>query len=412
MAFSCMQIVLMVGMLVTGSINTLSKKAQNDCIVKGYPDKSKNNTAEPHEFNHPWFQTLIMFIGETICLIGFVIVRKRERDKRKNEFSVTALDELPKQFQNRLIQLVVAFPTVCDLIGTSLAGIGLVYVDASVWQMLRGSIIIFAGILSKIFLKRKLRAIHWSGMLVTMCGLVLVGCSSVFKAKSSSSGGSKTLLGIALILGSQMVSATQMVIEELFLKKRSLHPLHVVGMEGTYGVILMSAIVLPAMYYVPGADVNNSYENSLDALYQIANEPRLLVFCLLYLTSIAFYNYFGLAVTRSLTAVHRTLIDACRTMLVWGADLIIYYAFDKDFGEPFDKQFGLLQVDGFFFLLIGTALYNELVHVECIPCLRKPLKEVDFTVSPSIPPRGNIQSAEFSDSDEINTSEKTPLLQD
>lgn len=30
-----------------------------------------------------------------------------------------------------------------------------------------------------------------------------------------------------------------------------------------------------------------------------------------------------------LTAVHRTLIDACRTMLVWGADLIIYYAFDK-----------------------------------------------------------------------------------
>lgn len=23
--------------------------------------------------------------GETICLIGFVIVRKRERDKRKNE---------------------------------------------------------------------------------------------------------------------------------------------------------------------------------------------------------------------------------------------------------------------------------------------------------------------------------------
>lgn len=57
------------------------------------------------------------------------------------------------------------------------------------------------------------------------------------------------------------------------------------------------------MYYVPGADVNNSYENSLDALYQIANEPRLLVFCLLYLTSIAFYNYFGLAVTRSLTGM-------------------------------------------------------------------------------------------------------------
>lgn len=37
--------------------------------VKGYPDKSKNNTAEPHEFNHPWFQTLIMFIGKKIYML-------------------------------------------------------------------------------------------------------------------------------------------------------------------------------------------------------------------------------------------------------------------------------------------------------------------------------------------------------
>jgi hypothetical protein len=59
--------------------------------------------------------------------------------------------------------------------------------------------------------------------------------------------------------------------------------------------------VLPAMYFIPGSDINNSYENSLDALYQIFHEPRLLVFCLLYLSSIAFYNYFGLAVTKSLT---------------------------------------------------------------------------------------------------------------
>jgi len=62
--------------------------------------------------------------------------------------------------------------------------------------------------------------------------------------------------------------------------------------------------VLPAMYFIPGSDVHNNYENSVDALYQITNSPRLLVFCLLYLSSIAFYNYFGLAVTRSLTGKH------------------------------------------------------------------------------------------------------------
>ncbi|KAJ8308158.1 hypothetical protein KUTeg_013032, partial [Tegillarca granosa] len=306
MALSCVQVLLMIGMLVTGSINTLSKKAQNDCTVSGYPDKR-----------------------ETICLFGYCL-------------HGPLINEENRLHQTRIIQVIIACPTICDLIGTSLAGIGLVYVDASVWQMLRGSIIIFAGILSKIFLKRNLKCMHWTGMCVTMIGLILVGCSSIFNAEHSSSA-SETLFGIALILGGQLVSASQMIIEELFLKKRSYHPLHVVGMEGTFGFFMMSLIVLPAMYFIPGSDVNNSYENSLDALYQIKNEPRLLAFCLLYLLSIAFYNYFGLAVTKSLTAVHRTLIDACRTIMVWGVDLFIYYAADKDFGEPFDKTYGILQ---------------------------------------------------------------------
>lgn len=49
----------------------------------------------------------------------------------------------------------------------------------------------------KIFLKRKLYPVHWLGMLVTMGGLILVGCSSVFQSTQSTSG-SKTLLGESL----------------------------------------------------------------------------------------------------------------------------------------------------------------------------------------------------------------------
>jgi drug/metabolite transporter (DMT)-like permease len=41
--------------------------------------------------------------------------------------------------------------------------------------MLRGSVIIFTGILSMIFLKKKLRVHHWSGMVLVLCGLAFVG---------------------------------------------------------------------------------------------------------------------------------------------------------------------------------------------------------------------------------------------
>ena len=48
--------------------------------------------------------------------------------------------------------------------------------------------------IQKLFLKRKLYPVHWLGMLIVMAGLVLVGCSSVFRANHNGST-SHTLLG-------------------------------------------------------------------------------------------------------------------------------------------------------------------------------------------------------------------------
>ncbi|KAK3781244.1 hypothetical protein RRG08_065975 [Elysia crispata] len=411
MALTCKQVLLMLGMLITGSINTLTKKAQLQCSAKGF--NYNDTTTETHKFSHPWFQTWLMFIGESACLVGLFISRHRERKERQRvvSWSMKVGHEPPQAPTHpRIWQWILLIPTLCDLIGTSLAGIGLIYVDASVWQMLRGAIIIFAGILSKVFLKRRLKYLHWLGMFVVMIGLVLVGCSSVFKNKGGE--GSQAIIGIVLILASQLVSAAQMVLEETFLKNRDLPPLQVVGMEGTFGFLLMTFIILPAMYFIPGSDVNGNYEDSLDALYQMGQSPKLLIMCILYLASIAFYNFFGLAVTRSLTAVHRTLIDACRTIIVWGCSLFIYYVADKDFGEPFDKQYGLLQVDGFAFLLIGTALYNQLMDVPCMPWCSHDGREMDEFPNAVRPSNSSINPGEFEDSYTSIPEEVEPLLKE
>jgi len=53
--------------------------------------------------------------------------------------------------------------------------IGLTLTYPSVFQMLRGSVIIFTGILSVLFLKRKLWAFEWLGMGLVTVGLAIVG---------------------------------------------------------------------------------------------------------------------------------------------------------------------------------------------------------------------------------------------
>ena len=74
---------------------------------------------------------------------------------------------------------VCLLPAICDLGGTTLSGIGLLFTSASVFQMLRGSIIVFTGVLSVVFLGRKLAAFQVVGMIATAVGITMVGMSSI-----------------------------------------------------------------------------------------------------------------------------------------------------------------------------------------------------------------------------------------
>ncbi len=44
-----------------------------------------------------------------------------------------------------------------------------------------------------------------------------------------------------MLLGS-FATASQMIVEEVFLKKKNYHPLHVVGMEGFFGALIMGFV--------------------------------------------------------------------------------------------------------------------------------------------------------------------------
>ena len=62
---------------------------------------------------------------------------------------------------------------------TSIQYIGLTLTYASSFQMLRGAVIIFTGILSVVFLRRRLEWFRWTGMILVIGGLVTVGLTDI-----------------------------------------------------------------------------------------------------------------------------------------------------------------------------------------------------------------------------------------
>jgi hypothetical protein len=85
---------------------------------------------------------------------------------------------------------------------------------------------------------------------------------------------------------------------------------------------------------------------------------------LLYVFSVFTYNMSGMLVTYALSAVHRTMLEASRTAVIWMVDLVIHYWIcpSSSFGEVW-TSWSWLQLLGFAFLILGQSVYSELIKL-------------------------------------------------
>lgn len=346
MSWSRRQLGLAALMLLTGSINTLAAKWADNFSAGGCGETGE------HRFQHPFLQAVGMFLGEFSCLGVFYLLLWR--DRRRSEPRMA-----PPRPYNPLLFLP---PALCDMTGTSIMYVALNMTSASSFQMLRGSVIVFTGLLSVGFLGRRLELSQWLGIGVTILGLLLVGLADLRGGRGQQHQLSQVITGDLLIVMAQVIVATQMVLEEKFVSKHDVHPLRAVGTEGFFGFVLLALLLIP-MYYIPAGGFSSNprgvLEDAPDAFCQVARRPIISVALLGTVTSIAFFNFAGLSVTKELSATTRMVLDSLRTLAVWGFGLILGW-----------ESFHALQLVGFGVLLAGTALYNGL-HRALNPCAQR-----------------------------------------
>jgi drug/metabolite transporter (DMT)-like permease len=277
---------------------------------------------------------------------------------------------------------LLAIPSSCDIAGTTLMNVGLLFVAASIYQMTRGALVLFVGLFSVLFLHRQLHLYHWFSLFIVVLGVAVVGLAGALspgrdKNSPPTSAGSKTdmllllrfatrdltsqalapdvlrtITGILLIAIAQIFTATQFCVEEWILEHYALEPLRVVGWEGIFGfsATLVAQTILHFTVGVSAAG-QHGYFDARDGYRQVLGNRLIAVTSVLIMVSIGGFNFFGLSVTRSISATSRSIIDTCRTLFIWIVSLGLGW-----------ESFKWLQVVGFALLVYGTFLFNDLVR--------------------------------------------------
>ncbi|EER16320.1 conserved hypothetical protein [Perkinsus marinus ATCC 50983] len=345
------------GLLIFGCLNTIMSKVQFQIISVGIEGHTKF-------FKKPWFNTLTMFLGMCIVLaIHFITVCYNRQSSRRSQQPLLTHHQHPETSFKKASWLI-AFPAALDLIATVFCFLGLLYNSASVYQMLRGSMIIFSAIFSVMFLKRQLRLYHWFGVLICVAAVIVVGVAGMKSTTTISSPTDTGLraFGMAMIILGQIVQALQVVVEERLLRHHTIAPFLITGMEGIWGTLLMLIIAFPIIYLIPGNDAGSA-ENPIDTMVMIDNSTSLQWLILLYIFSVFTYNMSGMLVTFALSAVHRTMLEASRTAVIWIVDLIIHaIAPESVFGEVW-TMWSWLQLFGFGLLIFGQAVYSDIIRI-------------------------------------------------
>lgn len=316
---------------------------------------------------------------------------------------------------------VLAIPAVFDLATTALCMIGLVYLDVSIYQLLRGSGIIFTALFRTWAFQQPLYRFQWLGVVFNLVSIVLVGLTALLNSSTSPEEGNlqEVIFAIVIMLLGTCVQSMQFVFEEKVMTNDDeikVPPLLLFGMEGVWyvwlvsstlllvvkvsftytsckllvsfrhiiyrGTILCVTILYPIGCAIPGKD-NGMFEDPWNTWVLLQNTRSIQIVMTIYILAVFSYNLFAVQVTFLLSSVWHSILvrqgnvcfhsvmlytnifslpghcqDNFRPMTVWITDLCIYYVItNQTFGEEWSK-YSWIQLAGMIVLITGTMIYN------------------------------------------------------
>ncbi len=278
-----------------------------------------------------------------------------------------------------------SIPALFNLLNSTLRWLSLVYIVASVAEMLfSGLELALSVVAARIFRGRRVSLARWAGVGFVTASVLIIGH---VQSSSSSSSNKKevflptplldkasaddddessinsimnqnateewnySLFGLFLIILQSILSVSQDMTEEIFMQAADFPPTLMLGLEGAYGLVF--GLIL---YFTIGA--KSGVEDPSRTL-QLVRADREIIRWMAGLTLLFLLTgIFNIKATEVTSAMTRNVWKNFRTVLVWILSLSIFYlGLNPNYGEAWLNPESIYILLAFIIMFIGIIIY-------------------------------------------------------
>lgn len=301
--------------------------------------------------NHNIILLFISYIFQSFTLILSYVQKKRTLKNKLHNMEL-----IPGNKKDKI--LVILSIIFLSLLIISTTTIQLYFTQTTnknfLEMSLKGSSLVVATLLCKLFLHYTYYQHHWVGLGSLVIGYILF---AIFDIKNEineiiqiSSKGSD--IGICTIIYIWVVSED--VIEKYLMEKKYISPFAIIGLEGIVGLIIMLIII---------CIIKPVILKELATFYFQENRGIIVVFDILFAISWFFYNIMRLMTNQNFFPTYIAISTVLGDLCIWIFKVIMVFAMPDEEGSnpPFYEY--LLKIISYCFILFGITLYLEIIQV-------------------------------------------------
>jgi drug/metabolite transporter (DMT)-like permease len=305
-------------------------------------------------FRKPIFQTWGMFVGMAIAFFNTPTCRRRRCQPYNPSGKLAGWG----------IFRMVSLPAMCDLAAATLLNTALLYLMPTVWQMLRGSILVFVALLSVFVRHKKLYCVDWIGIAATLVGMVVVGVSAMLEQTDTLGHRPEDVaLGIGLVVLSQMIQGFQAIIEEKLTQDIDAPAIEICAYEGIWGLFVCTFVFMPVAQVLPESFGEGLFESSIESFKMVASSVTLGLLVLGYFVAVSVYNQAGIMVIALSSAIHRTIYEALRSIAIWVLALVVQVLWPETGAGERLSWYSFVRAGGFLIMVLGTTIYTRVLKL-------------------------------------------------